>query len=48
MEARVPDMFCNFYLVKNHKIGKNSKTNKAGKKVSADLEYFDFFEIFLM
>jgi hypothetical protein len=27
-----PDMFCNFYLVKNHKIAKNSETTKAGEK----------------
>jgi hypothetical protein len=30
--AGVPAMFCNFYLVKNHKIAKNSITTKARKK----------------
>jgi hypothetical protein len=28
----VPDMFGNFYLVKNHKIAHNSTTTKAGEK----------------
>ncbi len=32
-----PDMFCNFYLVKNHKIGINSTTTKAIEKISKDL-----------
>jgi hypothetical protein len=27
--ALVPDMFCNFYFVKNHKIVKNTTTTKA-------------------
>jgi hypothetical protein len=30
--AWIPDMFCNFYLVKNHKVAKNSTTTKARKK----------------
>jgi hypothetical protein len=30
--AWFPDMFCNFYLVKNHKIAKNSTTTKAREK----------------
>ncbi len=34
----VPVMFCNFYLVKNHKVGNNSETNDAREKVSADLK----------
>jgi hypothetical protein len=29
--AWFPDMFCNFYLTKNHKIAKNSTTTKAGE-----------------
>jgi hypothetical protein len=33
-----PDMFCNFYLVKNHKIGINATTTKAREKISTDLE----------
>ncbi len=28
----VPDTFCNFYIVKNHKIAKNSTTTNAGEK----------------
>jgi hypothetical protein len=35
--ARFPDMFCNFYLVKNHKIAKNSTTNKVREKIITDL-----------
>jgi hypothetical protein len=34
--AWVPDMFCNFYFSKNHKIGNNSTTYEAGEKVSLD------------
>jgi hypothetical protein len=37
--AWFPDMFCNFYLVKNHKIAKNSTTTKAREKISI-LEIF--------
>jgi hypothetical protein len=36
--AWVPDMFCNFYLVNNYKIAKNSTTTEAKEKISADLE----------
>jgi hypothetical protein len=36
------DMFCNFYSVKNHKIAKNSTTNKAREKISTDLESIHF------
>jgi hypothetical protein len=32
--ALVPDMFCNFYLVQNHKIANNSATSKAREKIS--------------
>jgi len=34
---------CNFYLVKNHKIAKNSTTTKARENISADLESLEFF-----
>ncbi len=34
----LPDLFCNFILVKNHKIAKNSTTTKARAKISPDLE----------
>jgi hypothetical protein len=30
--ALVPDMFCHFKLVKNHKIANNSTTDEAGEK----------------
>jgi len=30
--AWLPDMFCNFYLVKNHKMAKTSTTTKATEK----------------
>jgi hypothetical protein len=36
------DMFCNFYLEKNHKIAKNSTTNKAGEKISTYLDSLEF------
>jgi len=32
------DMFCNFNLVKNHKIANNSVTTEAREKISRDLE----------
>jgi len=44
--AWFPDMFCNFYLVKNHKIAKNSTTTKAREKISADLEFLEFYKFF--
>jgi hypothetical protein len=40
--AWVPDMFCNFNLVKNHKIAKNSTTAKATEKISTDLKSLEF------
>jgi len=40
--AWFPDMFCNFYLVKNHKIIKSSTTTKAREQISADLESLKF------
>jgi hypothetical protein len=41
-----PDMFCIFYLVKNHKIAKNETTTKAREKISTDLESLKFEEYF--
>jgi hypothetical protein len=32
--ASVPDMFCNLYLVKNHKIANNTATIEAREKIS--------------
>jgi len=40
--AWVPDMFCNFCLVKNHKIANNSATAEARDKISTDLESLEF------
>jgi hypothetical protein len=34
----LPDMFCNFYIVKNHKIANNSATIEAREKISTYLE----------
>jgi hypothetical protein len=42
MAAWVTDMFFNFYLLKNKKMFKNSKTAEAGQKLSADLESLQF------
>ncbi len=36
------DMFCNFYLVKCHKIPKNSTTTIARSKICTDLESLEF------
>jgi hypothetical protein len=41
--ASVPDMFCNFYLVKNHKIANNSATTAATEKITTYLESLEFF-----
>ncbi len=38
----VPDMFCNFYFVKNHKIANNSATTGAREKISTYLESLEF------
>jgi hypothetical protein len=40
--ALVPDMFCNFYLMKNHKISNNSASNEAREKISTDWESLKF------
>jgi hypothetical protein len=42
--AKVIDMFCNFHLVKNHKIADNSTTTEAREKVRKDLEYLEFYK----
>ncbi len=36
--------FCNFYLVKNHKIANNSTTTKAIEKISTYLESLKIFD----
>jgi len=40
-----PDMFCNFCLVKIHKIANNSATTSAREKISTDLESLEFFGV---
>ncbi len=44
MAAWVPDVFYNFYLVKNYKKEKNSTTAKASEKISTDLESLEFWK----
>jgi len=39
-------MFCNFYLVKNHKIVKKSTTTKAREKTSTDLKSLNVLCVF--
>jgi len=43
--AWVPDVFCNFYLVKNYEIAQNSTTTKAREK---NKHIFEIFPIFLV
>jgi hypothetical protein len=38
--AWVPDLLCNFYLVKSHKIANNSATTEGREKISTDLKFF--------
>ncbi len=40
--AWVPDMFCNFYLVKSHEIANNLATTETIEKISTDLESLEF------
>ncbi len=44
--AWFPDMFCNFYLVKNHKITKTQQPLKLEKKISTYLESLEFQKFF--
>ncbi len=44
MAAWVPDMFCKFYFVKNHKIASNSVNTEPQEKISADQESFEFWK----
>jgi hypothetical protein len=36
--AWVPNMFCNFYLVENHKSANNSTTTEDKEKINTDLD----------
>jgi hypothetical protein len=36
--AKFLDIFCHFYLVKNHKIAISSTTTEAGEKICTDLK----------
>ncbi len=42
----VLDMFCNFYLVENHKIANNSVITEAREKTSTYLESWEFKKFF--
>jgi hypothetical protein len=42
MAALVPDVFCNFYLVKNNNIANNSATTEVREKISTGLESLEF------
>jgi hypothetical protein len=42
--ALVPDMFCNIFLVKSHKIANNSATTEVREKISTDLESVEFYK----
>ncbi len=44
MVAKVVDMFCNFHLVKNHKIADNSTTTEDREKVRKDFESLEFYK----
>ncbi len=44
----VPVMYCNFYLVKNHKIANDSATTEAREKMYTDLESVEFFDVCLI
>ncbi len=46
LAAWFPDMFSNFYVVKNHKFAKNSMTAKSREKISTDLKSSEFQEFF--
>jgi hypothetical protein len=43
--SMVSDMFCNFYLTKNHKNGNNSATTEAQEKIDTDLEFFELYKV---
>jgi hypothetical protein len=40
--ARVPYIFCNFYVVKDHQIANNLTTTKAREKLSTYLKLIEF------
>jgi len=46
VDAWVSSIFCNFYLVKNHKLTESLATTKAREKMSAELETLKFWNIF--
>jgi hypothetical protein len=45
--AWVPDVFCNFYLVKNCRIENNSTTTNAREQIITDWESLEFFNVCL-
>jgi hypothetical protein len=44
--AWVPDMFCDIYLVKGHKIANNSATTETREKIITYLESVEFGKLF--
>jgi len=47
MTALFSNRFCNFYLVKNHKIANNSRTTKATVTICMYMESLDFRNILM-
>jgi hypothetical protein len=45
--ALVPDMFSNFYLVKNHKIANNSATTEAREKYAHNQNHSNFRNVLM-
>jgi len=48
--AQLADIFCKFYLVKNHKIDNSLTITEGGKIISAhlgSLEFYKFFDVSL-
>ncbi len=45
--AWVPDVFCNFYLVKNCIIANNSTTTNAREPMSTNMESLELFDVCL-
>jgi hypothetical protein len=43
----VPDISCNFYLVKNNKLVNNSTTTRATEKIGIDLESLEVYNILM-
>jgi hypothetical protein len=44
--SRGKDIFCSFYLVKNHKFANNAAITEAREKINTDLESLEFLKNF--